>query len=105
MDVGEPTALRFRITNVSLPLYGRGQQEVVPVLQDDQSGLPLRLALRWTMRSRRIAVGEKTLTDDLRASALLYAFCKEKLQLDLDTYFADGGWLTSRQPDQLIEYL
>lgn len=105
MDIDEPPAFRFRITNVTLPAYAAGEQEIVPVLQDDHSGLPLRLALRWTMRGRRLAVGEKTLTDDQRASALLYAFCKDQLKLDLDDHFAEGGKLTSGQLDKLIDYL
>jgi len=57
------------------------------------------------MRDRRIAVGEKTLSDDLRAAGLLYAFCDEILKIDLDEHFADGARLTPHVLDQLFEYL
>lgn len=96
---------RFRVVNVALPKAIAQEQEIVPMLLDDRTGLPLRLALRWVMRSRRNVVGEKTLADDLRAASLLYAFCEEKLGSSLDVLFADGHRLTSGELDQLIEYL
>lgn len=96
---------RLRVVNVTLPAFAKDEQEIVPVLLDGESGLPKRLALRWVMRDRRIAVGEKTLSDGLRAAALLYAFCDEVLKIDLDEHFADGDRLTPHVLDQLFEYL
>lgn len=98
-------ARRFRIVNVTLPKAVEHQQEILPTLLDDRSGLPLRLALRWAMRSRRNVVSEKTLADDLRAASLLYAFCEEKLDSSLDELFADGHRLNAGDLEQLIEYL
>lgn len=57
------TAPRFRVVNVTLPAAGPQEQELVPTLVDERTGLPPRLALRWVMRSRRNAVSEKTLAD------------------------------------------
>lgn len=98
-------ARRFRIVNVTLPKAAEHQQEILPTLLDDRSGLPLRLALRWAMRSRRSAVGEKTLADDLRAASLLYAFCEDELGESLDELFVDGHRLSAANLEQLIEYL
>lgn len=105
MQLVRATPPCFRVVNVTLPKAVEQEQEIVPTLLDDRTGLPLRLALRWVMRSRRNAVGEKTLADDLRAVALLYAFCEEKLSSSLDELFADGHRLTAGELEQLIEYL
>jgi hypothetical protein len=96
---------RFRVCNVTLPRAGELEQELVPTLIDDRPGLLPPLALRWVMRSRRIAVGEKTLADDLRAASLLYSFCEEELGSALDELFADGHRLNASEIEQAIEYL
>lgn len=96
---------RFRIVNVTLPSTGKIESEVLPVLVDQMTGLPPRLALRWLMRDRRVRVSEKTLSDDLRGAALLYAFWHDSMQADLDAEFGDGGQMSARQLEQLIEYL
>lgn len=99
------TAPRFRVVNVTLPAASPQEQELVPTLVDERTGLPPRLALRWVMRSRRNAVSEKTLADGLRAVALLYTFCEDRLNASLDDLFADGHRLTANDLDRLIEYL
>lgn len=96
---------RFRIVNVTLPSTGKIESEVLPVLVDQLTGVPPRLALRWVMRDRRVRVGEKTLSDDLRGAALLYAFWHDSVQADFDAEFGDGGQMSARQLEQLIEYL
>lgn len=96
---------RFRLVSVLLPKAGTLEQELVPTLVDDRTGLPPRLALRWVMRTRRNAVGEKTLADDLRAASLLYSFCEDELNLSLDELFAHGHRLSSSELDRLIAYL
>lgn len=101
----ELNAPRFRIVNVKLPKAAPSEQEIVPVLVDARDGLPLRLAMRWVMRSRRMAVGEKTLADDLRAASLLYAFAEDELGLNLDETFAEGRRLNASELERLIEYL
>ncbi|MCD9087711.1 site-specific integrase [Stenotrophomonas sp. SY1] len=105
MQLTGATAPRFRIVNVTLPAAPQQEHELVPILLDDRTGLPARLALRWVMRSRRNAVSEKTLADDLRAAALLYSFCEDRLDASLDELFADGHRLTANDLDRLIEYL
>lgn len=82
---------------------GQQEQELVPTLVDERTGLPPRLALRWVMRSRRNAVSEKTLADGLRAAALLYTFCEDRLNASLDDLFAGGHRLTAN--DLLISTL
>ncbi|VUL72187.1 hypothetical protein PGKDCPLP_00873 [Stenotrophomonas maltophilia] len=57
------------------------------------------------MRSRRNAVSEKTLANGLRAVALLYTFCEDRLNASLDDLFADGHRLTANDLERLIEYL
>jgi integrase len=101
----EATLRRFRLVNVVLPQAGTLERELVPTLVDQRTGLPPRLALRWVMRSRRNAVGEKTLADDLRAASLLYSFCEDELRLSLDDIFADGHRLNAGELEQLIAYL
>lgn len=105
MQLIEASARRFRIVHVTLPKVAEHEQEIVPALLDDRSGLPLRLAMRWVMRSRRSAVGDKTLADDLRAASLLYAFCEDELGSQLDELFADGHRLSAANLEQLIDYL
>lgn len=105
MQLIEVSSRRFRMLNVTLPKVAEHEQEIVPALLDDRTGLPLRLALRWVMRSRRSAVGEKTLTDDLRAASLLYAFCEDELDSQLDELFANGHRLSAANLEQLIDYL
>lgn len=99
------TAPRFRVVNVTLPAAVQQERELVSTLVDERTGLPPRLALRWVMRSRRNAVSEKTLADGLRAAALLYTFCEDRLNASLDDLFADGHRLTANDLEQLIEYL
>jgi integrase len=101
----EASQRRFRVLNVPLPQLALHSREIVPVLVDDRTGLPLRLALRWVMRSRRLAVSEKTLSDDLRAAGLLYAFCEDELNASLDDLFADGHRMDANQLDCVVEYL
>ena len=105
MEQVEATLRRFRLVNVVLPKAGTLEQELVPTLVDQRTGLPPRLALRWVMRSRRNAVGEKTLADDLRAASLLYSFCEDELKVSLDDVFAHGHRLNADELDQLIGYL
>ena len=105
MEQIEAPLRRFRLVNVVLPKAGTFEQELVPTLVDERTGLPPRLALRWVMRTRRNAVGEKTLADDLRAASLLYSFCEDELKLSLDELFVDGHRLTSAELDRLIAYL
>ncbi len=105
MQAIEASSRRFRIVQVTLPKVAEHEQEIVPALLDDRTGLPLRLAMRWVMRARRSVVGEKTLADDLRAASLLYAFCEDELGSKLDDLFADGHRLSSQELEQLIEYL
>lgn len=105
MEKVEAPIRRFRVVNVVLPKAGTLEQELVPTLVDDRTGLPPRLALRWVMRTRRNAVGEKTLADDLRAASLLYSFCEDELKLSLDELFADGHRLNATELDRLIAYL
>ena len=105
MEHVEATLRRFRLVNVVLPQAGTLERELVPTLVDQRTGLPPRLALRWVMRSRRNAVGEKTLADDLRAASLLYSFCEDELRLSLDETFADGHRLNAGELERLIAYL
>lgn len=101
----EAAQRRYRLVNVVLPQAGTFERELVPTLVDQRTGLPPRLALRWVMRSRRNAVGEKTLADDLRAASLLYSFCEDELNLTLDDLFANGHRLNAGELEQLIAYL
>lgn len=105
MRSSEASSRRFRVVHVTLPKAAEHEQEVVPILLDDRSGLPLRLAMRWVMRSRRSVVGEKTLADDLRGASLLYAFSEDVLGWQLDELFADGHRLNAAELEQLIDYL
>lgn len=98
-------APRFHISNVKLPRVSDQEQEVVPVLVDARSGLPPRLSMRWVMRSRRSAVSEKTLSDDLRGASLLYAFFEDEVGCELDEVFADGRRLSAEELEKLIAYL
>lgn len=105
MEIAAAPLRRFRLVNVVLPKAGSLEQELLPTLVDERTGLPPRLALRWVMRSRRNAVAEKTLADDLRAASLLYSFCEDEFGTSLDELFADGHRLNSAELDRLIAYL
>jgi hypothetical protein len=92
MRLSDTNQARLRIVNVALPKVSVHEEEIVPMLIDQRSLLPVRLATRWIIRSRRLAVGEKTLRDELYAASLLYTFCEDKLHISVDEWFVRGAW-------------
>ena len=105
MHLSDANQSRFHIVNVTLPKASAHEEEVVPMLIDRGSALPIRLATRWIVRSRRLAVGEKRLRDNLYAASLLYAFCEDKLHASLDEHAACGLRLRPHELDLLEAYL
>lgn len=105
MYLSETNQARFRIVQVTLPKASAHELEIVPLLIDQRSQLPVRLANRWIVRARRLAVSEKSLRDDLKAASVLYSFCDVKLDISVDEWFALGARLAPRDLDMLVTYL
>lgn len=68
--------------------------ETLPVLVHSETWIPVRVAMRWAVRSRRYECAENTLSNDLRAIGLLYEVARTQLHVDLDSML-EGCTLSS----------
>lgn len=71
--------------------------ERLPCLVERETWLPVRLATRWAMRTRRYRRQSSTLTDNLRILGSLYTWARMSGGFDLDDYLTQGNILTPRQ--------
>ena len=71
--------------------------ERLPCLVERETWLPVRLATRWAMRTRRYRRQSSTLTDNLRILGSLYTWARMRGGFDLDDYLTQGNILTPRQ--------
>jgi hypothetical protein len=86
-------------------LASSNTSETLPMLVEADTWLPLRMPLRWVVRTRRWECMPSTLADNLRSIALLYDWADQVLEVDLDDLISQGGLLTSRQIDSLVAHL
>ena len=93
----------FRVLPVRLA--SANTSETLPMLVEAHSWLPLRMPLRWVVRTRRWECMPSTLADNLRSIALLYDWADQALEVNLDDLISQGGLLTSRQIDSLVTHL
>jgi integrase len=91
---------RFRVLPLTLDTG-----EILPVLVDASSWIPVRVATRWVVRRRRWRAMPSTLTNDLRSIGLLYSWADGALERDLDDLLEDGEPVTGVQLLDLLAFL
>lgn len=87
----------FQIVNIMLP-----GGERCPALIHRNSGLPLRVAVRWVMRYRRRIARPQTIRADLYTMGLIYQWAWDYGRIDLDNLLTSGQILNPQQLQALI---
>jgi integrase len=93
-------ARRFRVLPLTLDTG-----EILPVLVDASSWIPVRVATRWVVRRRRWRAMPSTLANDLHSIGLLYSWADGELEADLDDLLEDGEPVAGVQIQDLLTFL
>jgi len=78
--------------------------ERLPCLVDRSTWIPVRVAMRWTVRYRRYRVQSSTLENNLRTVGRIYGWAKRTGGFDLDDYLTSGKTLTARHIESMALY-
>jgi integrase len=78
--------------------------EVIPILVENSSWIPVRLATRWVLLHRRLRSASNTLRNNLFTLKFIYSWAKTK-EIDLDELLLSKGMLGRDQIKSLVTEL
>lgn len=78
--------------------------ERLPCLVNRVTWIPVRVAMRWSVRYRRYRVQSSTLESNLRTIGRIYEWAESVAGFDLDDYLTNGHTLSSRHIESMALY-